>query len=89
MTIGAVNTILSDAIQTIILTSLPSVGVGLVVGLIIALFQAVTQIQEQTLTFAPKMVVVFLVIALTFPWMAGIIIDLASNLWLQIPIYSR
>lgn len=89
MTIGDVNGILSDAIQAILITSLPSVGVGLIVGLIIALFQAVTQIQEQTLTFAPKMVVVFLVISATFPWMASIIIDLASNLWLQIPIYSR
>ena len=49
MTIDNVNTMLNDAIQAILITSLPSVGVGLIVGLIIALFQAVTQIQEQTL----------------------------------------
>ena len=89
MTIDNVNTMLNDAIQAILITSLPSVGVGLIVGLIIALFQAVTQIQEQTLTFVPKMIVVFLIIAATFPFMAGTIIELTSNLWNQIPVYSR
>jgi flagellar biosynthetic protein FliQ len=89
MTIDNVTTILNDGIQTIIITSLPSVGVGLVVGLIIALFQAVTQIQEQTLTFVPKMVTVFLILAATFPWMAGTIIEMTTNLWIQIPVYSR
>ena len=88
MTLDNVSTILNDGIQAIIITSLPSV-VGLIVGLIIALFQAVTQIQEQTLTFVPKMVAVFLILAATFPWMAGMIIDMTTNLWLQIPIYSR
>ena len=63
--------------------------VGLIVGLIIALFQAVTQIQEQTLTFVPKMVTVFLILAATFPWMAGTIIEMTTNLWAQIPVYSR
>ena len=89
MTIDNVTTILNDGIQTIIITSLPSVGVGLIVGLIIALFQAVTQIQEQTLTFVPKMVTVFLIFAATFPWMAGTIIEMTTNLWIQIPVYSR
>ena len=89
MTIDNVSTILNDAIQVIIISSLPSVGVGLVVGLIIALFQAVTQIQEQTLTFVPKMVTVFLILAATFPWMAGTIIEMTNNLWIQIPVYSR
>lgn len=89
MTIDNVTTILNDGIQTIIITSLPSVGVGLVVGLIIALFQAVTQIQEQTLTFVPKMVTVFLILAATFPWMASTIVEMTTNLWIQIPVYSR
>ena len=89
MTLDNISTILNDGIQTIIITSLPSVGVGLIVGLIIALFQAVTQIQEQTLTFVPKMVAVFLIVAATFPWMAGTIIEMTTNLWTQIPVYSR
>ena len=54
MTLDNVSTILNDGIQAIIITSLPSVGVGLVVGLIIAVFQAVTQIQEQALTLYQK-----------------------------------
>ena len=89
MTLDAVNTIMSEAIKAIIITSLPSVGLGLVVGLIVALFQAVTQVQEQTLTFVPKMIAVFVILALTFPWMANYIIELTINLWNQIPIYSR
>lgn len=89
MTLDNISTILNNAIQVIIITSLPSVGVGLIVGLIIALFQAVTQIQEQTLTFVPKMVAVFLILAATFPWMAESIIEMTSSLWTQIPVYSR
>jgi flagellar biosynthetic protein FliQ len=89
MTLDNVSTILNDAIQAIIITSLPSVGAGLVIGLIIALFQAVTQVQEQTLTFVPKMIIVFIILGVTFPWMAGYIIELTSNLWFQIPVYSR
>ena len=89
MTIDNVNTILNDGIQTIIVASLPSVGLGLIVGLIIAVFQAVTQIQEQTLTFVPKMIAVFIMLALTFPWMANLILDMTLNLWIQIPAYSR
>ena len=50
MTLDNVSTILNDGIQAIIITSLPAVGIGLVVGLIIALFQAVTQIQEQIIS---------------------------------------
>jgi flagellar biosynthesis protein FliQ len=89
MSLDNVSTMLNDGIQAIIITSLPSVGIGMAVGLLIALFQAVTQIQEQTLTFVPKMIVVFLVLAATFPWMASTIMELTTNLWLQIPIYSR
>ena len=89
MNIDNVTTIINDAIQTIIIVSMPSVGLGLLVGVIIAIIQAVTQVQEQTLTFVPKMVAVFLILAATFPWMAGSIIEMTNALWTQIPIYSR
>ena len=89
MTIDNVAGIISNGVQVIIITSLPSVGLGLLVGLIVAIFQAVTQIQEQTLTFVPKMIVVFLVLAFTFPWMASLMLDFAVNLWTDIPVYSR
>ena len=89
MTIDNAAEIMNQAIQSIIIASLPSVGAGIVIGLIIAVFQAVTQIQEQTLTFVPKMVVVFLVIAATFTWMGSMMVELSVSLWSQIPIYSR
>ncbi|MBT5855677.1 flagellar biosynthetic protein FliQ [bacterium] len=89
MTLDNVTTIMNDAIQTIIITSMPSIGLGLLVGLIIAVFQAVTQIQEQTLTFVPKMIAVFIVLAATFPWMSSLLIEMSIQLWSQIPLYSR
>ncbi len=89
MNIDNVTTIINDAIQTIIIVSMPSVGLGLLVGVIIAIIQAVTQVQEQTLTFVPKMIVLFLVLAATFPWMSNVLMELAINLWGNIPQYSR
>ena len=84
-----VTNIMNSAIQNIIIISMPSVGIGLLVGLLVAIFQAVTQIQEQTLTFVPKMVVVFVVIAATFPWMSSLIIEMTLSMWNQIPELSR
>ena len=89
MNIDTVTNILNSAIMVVIIGSLPSVGVGLLIGLLIAVFQAITQIQEQTLTFVPKMVVVFIVISVTFPWLASLILDLTINLWKNIPFYAR
>ena len=89
MTIADASEILSSGIQLILILSLPSVGLGLLVGLIVAIIQAVTQIQEQTLTFLPKMVIVFLVVAATFPWMASSLIELIQVLLQSIPLYSR
>jgi flagellar biosynthesis protein FliQ len=89
VTIDVVTSILFEAIQVILLGSLPTVGVGLVVGLMVALFQATTQIQEQTLTFAPKLVIVLLVFALTFGFMFRIIMELSYSLWNNIPLYSK
>lgn len=89
MDIDAVTSIVNNAVQVIIIGSMPTVGLGLLVGLIIAVIQAVTQIQEQTLTFVPKMVVVLWVLAATFPWMFRIIMELSLNMWSSIPLYSQ
>jgi flagellar biosynthetic protein FliQ len=89
MDIDAVTSIVNNAVQVIIIGSMPTVGLGLLVGLIIAVIQAVTQIQEQTLTFVPKMVVVLWVLAATFPWMFRIIMELSLNMWGSIPLYSQ
>lgn len=89
MTLDNVTGIVNQGIQVIMITSMPSIGLGLLVGLLVAVFQAVTQIQEQTLTFVPKMIVVFLVISATFPWMSNLIMDMTVSMWSQIPVYSR
>jgi len=81
--------ILFQGIYLTLLLSLPAVGVGLIVGFMISLFQAVTQIQEQTLTFVPKVVSVLLVIAFTSPWMISLIVDFTATLWNTIPGMAR
>ena len=74
-----------DAIWTIVIVSSPLMVVGLVVGVIVSLFQALTQIQEQTLSFAPKVIVVFGVLALTGPWMLRSLVEYTRNLIESIP----
>jgi flagellar biosynthetic protein FliQ len=63
--------ILQKAMWTIMMGAGPSVAVGMAVGLIVALFQALTQIQESSLTFVPKIVAVFLVTTFTASFMGG------------------
>lgn len=89
MNLETVTAILNTAIQVVIVASLPSVGIGLLIGLIIALIQAITHVQEQTLTFVPKMIVVLLVLAATFPWMARLLLEMTMELWRHIPDYVR
>ena len=63
--------LIQAAIWTIILGSGPAVAAAMVVGVAIALIQALTQIQEMTLTFVPKIVVIFIVVSLTAPFIGG------------------
>ena len=65
--------------------ALPLLGVGLVVGLVVSIFQAVTQIQEQTLAFIPKVVALVAVIAIFGPWMLGQLETYTTALWASIP----
>ncbi|MHC5307649.1 flagellar biosynthesis protein FliQ [Bartonella sp. LJL80] len=61
----------TSAIWTVLIASGPAVVAAMAVGIMIALFQALTQIQEMTLTFIPKIVVIFVVLALTAPFVGG------------------
>jgi flagellar biosynthetic protein FliQ len=63
----------------------PLMLVGLVVGLVVSVFQAVTQIQEQSLSFIPKIIGMAIVIVVLGPWMLGQLVDYAQSLYLQIP----
>jgi flagellar biosynthetic protein FliQ len=64
--------------------SLPILGVSLVVGLLVSIFQAVTQLQEPTLTFIPKIVATVVVIVIAGPWMMNTIVDYATTLFTSI-----
>lgn len=59
------------AIWTIIVAAGPAVGAAMIVGIVIAMFQALTQIQEMTLTFVPKIIVIFLVLVVAAPFIGG------------------
>jgi flagellar biosynthesis protein FliQ len=78
-----------EAFYTTLLISAPMLVLSLVVGLIIAIFQAATSIQEVTLTFVPKMIVVAVVAVLTLPWMMEIMVGFTVNLFHQIPMLGH
>jgi flagellar biosynthesis protein FliQ len=71
MTGAEVLDIAGDGIWTLIIVSAPMMVVGLVVGVVIALFQALTQIQEQTLVFVPKIIAIFITMLLTLPFLGA------------------
>ncbi|MCI9416459.1 MAG: flagellar biosynthesis protein FliQ [Eubacterium sp.] len=87
ITQGDIIAIAKDAIYTIIITSAPLLLASLVIGLIISIFQTVTSIQEQTLTFVPKILAVFVGIMLIGPWMMDVLSDFMSRLWSDFSIY--
>jgi flagellar biosynthetic protein FliQ len=89
MTPDLVGQIARDAIEITLFLSLPILGVGLLVGLLVSLFQAVTQIQEATLIFVPKIIVVFVMILVLSPWMMRKMIFYTEQLIVNIPIYAR
>ncbi|WP_166237947.1 flagellar biosynthesis protein FliQ [Paenibacillus turpanensis] len=70
----------AQAVYTVLMASAPMLGLGLLVGLIISVFQATTQIQEQTLAFVPKIVAVFLSVLVFGPWILTKILDFTYNL---------
>ncbi len=78
-----------SAIKTAILLSGPMLCVGLVVGILVSMFQAATQINEMTLVFVPKMLGVALALLAFFPWMLRIITDFTQNLFINLPMYLR
>ena len=69
MTMGTVTELLQEGIMQILMLVAPVLGAALIIGLVVAIFQATTSIQEQTLTFAPKFFVILAVIALLGGWM--------------------
>ncbi len=85
MTPEMVITIGRDAITTMLLVAAPMLISGLIIGVTISLFQAVTQIQEMTLTFIPKIVIVAVSLLVFLPWMTNLLLDFTRNLFGLIP----
>ncbi len=77
------------AIETTLLVSAPMLGISLVIGLLISLFQALTQINEATLSFVPKMLGLFLATMLFFPWMLGMLTSFMTSILTNIPQYAH
>jgi flagellar biosynthetic protein FliQ len=78
-----------EAIKVTILVSMPMLALGLVVGLAISIFQAVTQIQEMTLTFVPKILIVLVALLFFANWMLEQLMHFTINVIEQIPYYIR
>jgi flagellar biosynthetic protein FliQ len=85
MTTDTVIQLTMSAIELAMKIALPLLGVGLAVGLVISVFQAVTQIQEQTLTFIPKIIATVVVLVIGGPWMLDQLLQYTAELWLSIP----
>ena len=87
ITQDAVLDIARDAIYTIVIVSAPMLLTALIVGLIISIFQTVTSIQEQTLTFVPKIVAVFLGMMLFGSWILNNLSGFIDKLWSDFSMY--
>ena len=85
MNTDVVISLAMDAMQLAMKVALPLLLVGLVVGLLVSIFQAVTQIQEQTLSFIPKIVAIAVVIVVAGPWMLGQLLGYTQHLYEAIP----
>lgn len=87
MTEGQVLDIVRDSIYTLLICSAPLLLVSLCIGLIVSIFQTVTSIQEQTLTFIPKIVGVFAALMIFGPWMLTRLTEYITALWNNFSIY--
>ncbi|HJW26037.1 MAG TPA: flagellar biosynthesis protein FliQ [Rhodocyclaceae bacterium] len=85
MTPGTVMEIGRQAIEATLVVSAPMLLAALVVGLIISIFQAATSLNEATLQFVPKLVVMFLILILAGPWMLQYMVDYIQRLFQSIP----
>ena len=76
-----------EALRMVLIISAPMLGLGLLVGLAVSIFQATTSIQEQTLAFIPKIVAVFVAISLFGPWMLRLMVEYVTNVLVNLPYY--
>jgi len=89
MRIDDVVTIASEALFLVIKVAAPILLISLIIGLVISIFQTVTSIQEQTLTFVPKIIAVFLGLMILGNWMLSELTGFMTRLWSDFSIYAR
>ena len=87
MTVEGVAEIAGSALMLILKESLPVLLVSLCIGLLVSIFQTVTSIQEQTLTFVPKILGIFVALILLGPWMMNTMIEFMTQLWSNFALY--
>jgi flagellar biosynthetic protein FliQ len=89
MTMQQVIDLGQRALQLIVLLSAPVLLAGMLTGLAVSLFQAVTSIQEATLTFVPKLLAVFVALVLCMPWMMDLVVRFAAELFGNLGHFAR
>ena len=89
MTVDSVVEITRTTLYTIILTSAPMLLISLIIGLMVSIFQTVTSIQEQTLTFVPKLLGIFVMLMILGHWMLNNMTEFMTNLWSDFSVYIR
>ncbi|MBI2938985.1 MAG: flagellar biosynthesis protein FliQ [Chloroflexi bacterium] len=89
MTLDTVMVVARNALVVTVLVAGPLLLLSLVVGLAVSIFQAVTQINEMTLTFIPKAIALFATLVLFGPWMLSLLMSYTSNLLVQLPTFAR
>ena len=86
---GVVIDVAQEAIKVVLMISAPILGLGLLVGLIVSIVQATTQIQEPTLSFIPKILAISLTLLIFGPWMMNIMYEFTVQLFENIPMYVK
>lgn len=89
MTTGYAVYIIRTAVFQILMAAAPMLLVGMIVGLIVSIFQATTSIQEQTLTFVPKIAAILLSLVVFGPWIINSLVQFTTNIIMQIPEIAR
>lgn len=78
-----------QAIEMTLVISLPMLGIGMLVGTVVSVFQAATQIQEMTISMVPKLIAIFLALLIAFPWIMDKMTTYTRDLFLNLPNYIR
>lgn len=89
MTIDDVAQIMSHTLYTVVITAAPILFTSLVIGLLVSIFQTVTSIQEQTLTFVPKVLGVFTALIILGHWMLNNLVEFLTELWGDFSVYIK